>query len=85
MVERIRRVVIILIVCVCLFWVGFKTGLAYNRTKNKIAVEKIRIEMEEPAPPQLYYIVEHFDYGTYKRTEYREEGRAGLIMRLFFN
>lgn len=91
MSEKIRKLVLFSLVYGLIFWIGFKSGVSYNRIKNKIAVEKIIIEQEpqEPQPKtkilKIYYIVEKYNYGNHSQATFREESESGLTMKFFFN
>lgn len=85
MFEKIRRLIIFFIIYGLIFWVGFKTGVSYNRTKSKIVVEKIIIEQEKTDKIKNYYIVEKNNYGNYSQVTFREEYNTGLTMKFFLN
>lgn len=83
MVKKVRMAILFLVIYAFLFWIGFRSGEVYNRTKNKVQVEKIIVK--ETPPDKLFYVLEERDYGTYKCVEFNEFYENQIIMKFFFN
>ncbi|MDD5496782.1 MAG: hypothetical protein PHP46_06790 [Candidatus Omnitrophica bacterium] len=83
MLEKIRRLVIFLLIYGLILAIGFKSGMSYNRMKNRLAVE--RIQILETVEPKKYFIVEKYNYGNYSQVNFREENEKDVTMKFFFN
>jgi len=81
--KRIRQIILFLVIYGFLFLIGFKSGEAYHRMKNRLGFEKIDVTRE--AFPKRYYIVETRDFGTYSDTTFNEVGDDDTVIRFYQN
>lgn len=81
--KKTKNIILFLCAYLLIFWIGFKSGVAYVRMQNKVQVEKI--EVPAPQPPPSYYIVEKYDYGNYSNVSFTEVYDNNPIIKIFMN
>ena len=80
MEKKVRSVVLVLVLYVVIFIVGFRTGEIYNRLKKGYKAEKVVVPISD-----VYYVVEDRDYGTYRYTDVRACGDGDPLIQLLNN
>ena len=82
--KKIKNAILMLGLYLLVFGIGFRSGGAYVRMKNRITVERIAM----PLPPpeiQKYFIVNNHDYGTYRVTDFALINDLDVIIKMFKN
>lgn len=84
MQKNVKTIVVLVLVYILVFYVGFKSGISYLRMKGKIKVESIEVPAPlPPAPaPVTYYIIEKMDRGTFSYYEYSEVSGRDIFIKL---
>ena len=84
--KKIKTVLLLLVVYLLVFWVGFKSGSIYVRMQKKMQVERVEIAVTPSTPlPQTFYVVERLDYGNYSRETIEEAYSYSPIIKIFMN
>jgi len=78
--KKIKIPVLMLVVYLIVFGIGFKSGMIYFRMQKKLQVERIVI----PDYPQ-FYIVERHDHGGYNSVTFTKANKDDPIIEIFMN
>lgn len=82
--SKIKMAILIFLVYLLVFVVGFKSGTSYLRMQRKIQIEKIEVPAQPPPPP-LYIIFEKRDYGAYAHEEITQVYEHDPIIKVLKN
>lgn len=78
--KKVKIAIVMVLVYLVVFFIGFKSGSIYTRMKNEIAVEKIVL----PDYPQ-YFIVETQEYGTSRVVTFNKADKNDVVIEMFMN
>jgi len=84
MLKKIKIGILLLVVYLLVYGVGYKSGVAFMRMKHGVRAETIQI-MAQPVQPTSYFIVEtvETDYGD--RTTFLEVNENDVLIRILNN
>ena len=80
MEKKARSAVLVIVLYVVIFIVGFRAGEIYNRMKKGYKAEKVVVPVSD-----VYYVVEERDYGTYRYTDVRACGDGDPLIQILYN
>ena len=84
--DKIRKVLLLLLVYALIFWIGFRIGEINNRVKRGFQVrDPEAIVVNDSRTQDYYYLVEDMDYGTYKYTNISEVAGNNAIIKFLYN
>lgn len=78
--KKIKTAILMLVVYLFVFGIGFKSGAAYLRMQRKVQVERILVR-DYPE----FYIVENHNYGSYSSVTFEKANKDSLIIDMFMN
>jgi len=85
--KKARTIITLLLVYVLMFWIGFRSGEIYSRSKKKLEVVIVPRPLP-PLPPSLirtFYVVEKQDYGKYSQVNFSEINEKDITIKFFLD
>jgi len=71
--DKIRKALLLVLIYLVIFWVGFRSGEIHYRTKKFSASQKISI--------QDYYIIETFHYGSHTIANFYRANEEDIVIK----